>query len=155
MDHMADETAVMKTDIVTNNPWFSEKKKKIFSRLYTLRWSECLEINPPPTHIWKKNSSEGESCETPSVTLGASLAVSVGWLMLVMKGGGSAEPSGSLSTSTVLNRVKVWIRGDGGSGNIRETTTRQEIKLHSTADNSLVAHFIISWCTDPFEFLYS
>jgi len=53
------------------------------------------------------------------VTLGASLAVSVGWLMLVMKGGGSAEPSGSLSTSTVLNRVKVWIRRDeGGRGQV-------------------------------------
>lgn len=45
------------------------------------------------------------------MTGAASLVLSVGWLIIV--GEESAEPSGSLSTSKELNRVKVQIRGGG------------------------------------------
>lgn len=48
---------------------------------------------------------------TPEVTGAASLVLSVGWLILVEED--SAEPSGSLSTSKELNRVKGQIRGRG------------------------------------------
>lgn len=58
-----------------------------------------------------------ESCATPGVTAAASLVLSVGWLILV--GEESAEPSGSLSTSKELNRVKVQIR-EGGRQGVKE-----------------------------------
>lgn len=55
MDHMADETAVMKTDIVTNNPWFSEKKKNyLFKALYIkVIWMSGNKPSPH-THLKEK-----------------------------------------------------------------------------------------------------
>lgn len=97
----------------------------------------CAMTSPPPipkTHGKERQHSELklsviESCATPEVTPAASLVLSVGWLILVREE--SAEPSGSLSTSKELNRVKVQIREGKRQGvhklsDIRERITREK-----------------------------
>ncbi len=73
------------------------------------------------THICKENSSEGESWDTCG-DAGSITDSRVCWFAHARRrGGDSVEPSGSLSTSTVL---KVWIKRGLGLGDIRERTTQ-------------------------------
>ncbi len=107
MDHMADETAVMKTD---NIPWFnrSDFKACLSDRYVEVIWTSRK--NPPHTHC-KENSSEGESWDTCG-DAGSITGNCVCWFAHARRrGGDSAEPSGPCQRQPCWTERKCGLEG--------------------------------------------
>lgn len=122
-------------------------KKEEFQGLFK-RQKQRLEINPP-SHTFERKTAVKEK-----VVRHLRWRWEHHWLSLLVGSCSSWRGEALRNLPVPCQRQQCWTEWkceldgmEGGSGDIRERTTRQEIKLYSTVDNSLLALTNTAFCS--------